>query len=514
MPALTTRQRDLLNLLLDANAPLGAADLASQMQLTPRQVSYDLKGVRQWLAKHNVSLNATPGIGIELIGQPQQFKKIAHELAMEGNFQLILTADERQQLLAILLLTIDEPVILYQLQQLAQVSRTTILKDLDIIESWLSTQSLVLERRPNYGFWIEGSEQERRQTLATLMWSETIWPDGIVEIVHGRGLIFPLAADAHLLPLVKQTADVLDSWEVVRSFGQVAYAEAQLGGRFTDDAVLHLALTMAIQSYRNQKREQLTIQTEHINWLKTLAVWPIASKIANHLSWRSHDKWPPLEIAGLAISILTAPRNDRWPDDLALDKSFTSLIDSLMEAIGREYKIPNLTEDNMLRDGLTTYIIPACLRQRFNIWLPQALFSTTLSPKYALEREIAHKLAHIVAEQTDIELPEHEINSLTLLLRAAYIRERPTKIQQVVVVCPSGMATAQLLVARLKARFPRLGNIKVLSIRELSKTDFRETELIISTAPLPYTIPEPIEVIQVHPLLLPEDIEKITQRLA
>jgi hypothetical protein len=45
MTSLTTRQRDLLHLLLDADAPLGSAELAANMQLTARQVSYDLKGL-------------------------------------------------------------------------------------------------------------------------------------------------------------------------------------------------------------------------------------------------------------------------------------------------------------------------------------------------------------------------------------------------------------------------------------------------------------------------------------
>ena len=50
MFSLTTRQRDLLHILLDAEAPMGAAELADQMQLTPRQVNYGLNGLKKWLA--------------------------------------------------------------------------------------------------------------------------------------------------------------------------------------------------------------------------------------------------------------------------------------------------------------------------------------------------------------------------------------------------------------------------------------------------------------------------------
>ena len=45
------------------------------------------------------------------------------------------------------------------------------------------------------------------------------------------------------------------------------------------------------------------------------------------------------------------------------------------------------------------------------------------------------------------------------------------------------MATAQLLVARLKARFPRMGKFRVVSLRELDQEILILLELIITTVP-------------------------------
>ncbi|MEJ2747573.1 MAG: hypothetical protein P8183_06655, partial [Anaerolineae bacterium] len=175
---------------------------------------------------------------------------------------------------------------------------------------------------------------------------------------------------------------------------------------------------------------------------------------------------------------------------------------------------PDLKEDMTLRDGIVTQIIPACLRHRFNLWLPSSLPGAALSEKYIFEHQLAHDLAGIITRHTGIVLPDGDINNIALLLRAAFIRERPYKLQEVIVVCPSGMATAQLLVARLKARFPRLGTFKVVSLRKLTPAQLTAVELIITTVPLPANISKQVKVIQVHPLLLPEDIETITQWLA
>jgi mannitol operon transcriptional antiterminator len=146
------------------------------------------------------------------------------------------------------------------------------------------------------------------------------------------------------------------------------------------------------------------------------------------------------------------------------------------------------------------------------VWLPTSQHGVALSQDYIDEHSLAHELADIVEQHTQVTLAANEINNIALLLRAAFIRERPNRSQEVIVVCPSGMATAQLLMARLKARVPRLGNLRVVSLRELS-SKVGTAELIITTVPLPDTFKSNVKVIKVHPLLLPEDIETITHWL-
>ena len=515
MTALTTRQRDILYLLLEAQGPLGAVDLAERMQITPRQVNYGLKGLRTWLAQRQINLEVTPGIGAELICSAEQQRVLTHELTAKAHFQLVLSIEQRQQLMTLILLVSDEPLILYQLQQLAQVSRTTILKDLEAIETWIRTQGLILERRQNYGVRVEGSEQQRRQALAAFLWGQASLGQPLTEMTHTQGLKFDLGSDAELLPIVAHAKEIIRSWDTRRTFGQVTFAEDQLGGRFTDDAVLYLALVLAIQTQRVQTGNALQLEERTWAWLQELGVWPTAVQISRHLGRQLHSNWPDSEIAAIAMHILAAPRNERWPGDLEIDQTFTELIDELVQHITAAFNIAGLEQDKTLRDGLVIQIIPACLRHRFGLWLPPSLPTMTLSEKYTFELNLACSLAEIIAERTAVSLPESEINNIALLLRAAYIREQPNRIQEVIVVCPSGMATAQLLVARLKTRFPRLGVLRVVSMRELNQELTARAELIITTVPLPgSTVKNQSNVIQVHPLLLPEDVERITQWLA
>ena len=250
--SLTTRQRDILKLLVESNEPLGSADLAKQMELTSRQINYGLKGLRVWLEQRNVMLKVTPGVGAELLCSSEKSLELLGELAADDRFQLVLSAEERQQLIALILLISEEPFILYQLQQLTEVSRTTILKDLEPIEAWIKTHDLRLERRPNYGFRVVGSESEHRQAISALTWGQTPLGKSLFKIDHARGLIFDLGSDANLMPIVEKSRMALNQWDMQRTFSQVAFVETQLDGRFTDDGRFGFSFKFGYSNGTNQ----------------------------------------------------------------------------------------------------------------------------------------------------------------------------------------------------------------------------------------------------------------------
>ncbi len=284
MTALTTRQRDLLKVLLNSSSPMGAEDLAAQMRLTPRQVSYGLKGVKHWLTERNVEIAITPGVGIELNCSESEANRLLEDIVSSTKMQLVLSVEERQQLLALILLVADAPMFLAELEELAQVSRSTISKDLDVIEAWAEQHGMKMTRRQNFGVEFEGGERLHQEMITALLWGETLLGKALTEITHKRGLVFSLHQDASLLPLVEHSDKAIQAWNMNRVFAQVAFAEAQLGGRFTDDAVLHLALVFAIQTDRISKGYHLDISQENVVWMKSLPVWSIARVVANGIS--------------------------------------------------------------------------------------------------------------------------------------------------------------------------------------------------------------------------------------
>lgn len=518
MISLTTRQRDLLRHLLESEETLVIGDLADQMGLSARQVNYGLKGVRTWLEQRSIPLRITPGIGIELITTSTKRDELLLELRSGEEYELVLSAGQRRQLIALQLLINSDPTVLHNFQNVIQVSRTTILKDLEEVETWLARFSLELIRKPNLGTWISGSEWKTRQALTALLWGETFFDDSIFLMNHMHGLVFALESDAKLLPILQETQHLANELPIKQATTLVATAEAEMGGRFTDHEVLHLSLALAIQLYRIQRGQPIAngiLSGSEADKLQRNPVWAQADHLLTQVQ-------PDLaqvagyqnEVNAFAISLLAGAKNERWPGDPETEKEFDSLISRLLNLAEEAYDLPGLAHDSTLRDGLIANVIPACLRQQFDLWSPIARQSGQLSAeKYPFEHDIAADLAAEVKAYTTYDLPANEINNLALLLRAAWIRERPHRLRKVIVVCPSGMATAQLLVARLKARFPRLEKLNVVSMREIAAQNLNEDDLILTTIPL-VDLDVPAAIIQVHPLLLPEDVATITDWLA
>lgn len=513
MLSLTTTQRDLLRQLLAADEPCSASTLGERLHLTTRQVQYGLREVRPWLEQRRVDLRHIPGVGVQVVGSPERRGALLAELTSQAKFQLVLTADQRQQLLALLLVVAAEPIILGQFQEDLVVARATALKDLDAVEPWLLGFGLAVARRQHRGIWVEGDELARRQALAAMLWGDVPFDRPITTLAPGGGFAFALAHDAALLPLAGRVNALLGAWDLAVAREWVARAEGALGGRFTEEAVDTLALALAVQRQRIGAGQVIAWDPETLRWLQARPAWGVAEGLGARL-------WPDLpgdagaaETAALALELSARPRDEPWRHDLGADPPLAALLGRLLGQIAQAYAIPALADDRLLRDGLEAHLLPAGVRRRFGLWAPPAHGDLPAEPD-PVERRVVAQLAAELRAATGLELPADAEGELLMLLRAAAVRARPERPRHILVVCPSGMATTQLLVARLRARLPRLGTYEVLPLRSLTPERVAEADLIISTVPLAQAGSLPVTVIQVHPALRSEDIAALMHWMA
>ena len=512
MLSLTTWQRDLLQHLINTGEPLDPTVYGHQLHLTLRQIRYGLREIESWLQRRQVLLVNTPRSGLQIVCTPEQRQRLLAELSSDTKFQLILTPEQRQQLLILSLLVACNPLILHQLQQDLIVSRMTVLKDLDVVGDWLKNFDLTVERRQHRGCWVEGAETARRQALAALLWGDVQLGQPIMSVQNMGGIVFALAQDAGL-PIVRQVNGLVSNWNLADSRQVVVKAEAELEVRFTEEAIILILLALAIQTQRVRAGQEVEWNAEVIEWVQSQIVWPVMVKLGSQFWPSLAEETRTAETATLALQFLSNARDVAWPHKAGADQTFSKLITRLMASIANAYEVPELAHDQMLYDGLDALIMPAYVRQRFGLWTPRRSQADAYDELYTRERAIAARVADEVIAATNIPLQEAVLDELVLLLRAAIIRAQPERTRHILVVCPSGMATTQLLVAQLRARFLHVGTFEVLPMRELSAERIVNADLLITTVPLVLPPDPPITVIQVHPLLMSEDITALTQWL-
>ncbi len=422
----------------------------------------------------------------------------------------MLTPEQRQQLICFLLLIETEPVILTRIGLHLKISRSTVISDLDQVEAWLADWDIRLERKQNYGISILCTEKQRQQVLLSLIWGKSPFSPSVFEVSYQKGLIFSLAEDIHSTPLVKDIDDFLHLFNMKKIFNKVIFIEDSLGGRFTDEAVLYLALVFSILLARMKMGEHIQVDLAELAKFKDTQEWRAAERMVTNLDSYEAPLWEQGDIAYVVMHIYSSPLLENWVSDLERVNGFKDLFEELLVAINSLYQIDGLTEDPTLREGIINYLVPVFNQHAFGLWFPKANVDLSSIDECEAEYELVDRLAAIIHKRTTIALEDEDKDMLVAFLRAAYIRLRSYQFSNVLLVCPSGMATAQLLTARLKTRFPHLGKLTVVSFRELDAEKVATADLIITLMPLAEDFGKDKPIIQVSPQLLQCDIDAIT----
>ncbi|MCI1987091.1 MAG: helix-turn-helix domain-containing protein, partial [Lactobacillus sp.] len=66
MAELSTRQKQVVKILVNAEVPVTAKELANSHNVSVRTMRYDLNTIRDWLVEHSASLASQPHKGLWL----------------------------------------------------------------------------------------------------------------------------------------------------------------------------------------------------------------------------------------------------------------------------------------------------------------------------------------------------------------------------------------------------------------------------------------------------------------
>lgn len=501
-PHLDTRVIRMLRWLLDQDDLRSTEDLAADLGLGTRVVRYRLGAVDSYLRSRGYHLVRRRGSGVWIDASPDARSTLREELSAIDQAPRVYARDERNHvLLADLLWTAPDSTSLDRLHAVLEVSKASARRDLKRNEEWLDRYNLVLSRRPGVGISVVGPETRIRQALVQLtieaipdevLAELTVRPFEEAKLVKVR---VPAGVRDHIarLPL-QRTAELVSAL----SFGKVLKE---------GNNELVFCIYLAVTAARLRAGHGILMDAGQHRSLADHPVSDTADSIARTFGDQFDLTLDELEVAGITRYLLGLATLSSEPDEKEAPSS-SALLETLMLMAAELIDEP-LGHDPELRRSLAQHLDRLGVRLRYGLPVFNPLLDE-VQRRYPDVHKVAAEMGDVIATHFQGHVTEDEVGYVTMYLAGALERSGLRARRRVVVVCPSGMATAWVLVSRLQAEFPQLEVVRVLSSRSVQTLDDDAVDLVISTIPL---TTDAAPVVVVNALLPANDVRMLLGKI-
>lgn len=498
---LDSRVIRILRWLLDQEGPRSTEDLAADLGLSQRAVRYRLGAAEAYLRSHGARLARRPGSGLWVEADDEVRDVINEDLAGSATAPRVYAPEERVHVvLGHLLTTAPESTSVDELERILEVSKASARRDLQRTEPWLERHGLPLLRKPGVGISVVGTERAIRQALVQLLF-EAVPEDVLLELCEGD------FADSGLAK-VRLPAGVRDQlaamplrtcWQLV-STSPISWTIAQ------GNSELVFAMYLAITASRLRNGKEISLETGQHRSLADHPIAPTAGVLAEEFSAAVGIILSDKEKAGITEYLLGLATLSSTPTQA--DDANEELLDDLLEVAASKLH-PTLRGDPELRRGLALHLERLAVRLRYGLPIHNPLLREVIE-RYPDVHHIARRLGDKISQALGAVIAEDEVGYITMYLSGALERSRLAPRRRALVVCPSGMATAWVLVSRIQSEFPQLELVSVIAARDYLDHLGEDIDVVISTVDLP---PRTVPTVVVSPLLSADDVRHIGSHL-
>ena len=501
---MTARMRAILSALLAADGYVPAERIGSEIGVSSRTITRELHGLEMALMPYGITLLRRTGAGFMLAGDPEDLRHLRKHLASGGNVHQELSPDQRRSILTTRLLMADEPLKLFTLARLLNVTDSTVSHDLDRLQPHLAEQRIALVRRPGLGVYVEGAERDIRSALVRMIHDHVDETELLALVGDDGGEGAAHAADRALLGLVDGVQ--------IRTIDD-AVAEEMRGRHIPDTARVGLVVHLALAVRRLQQRDTIAMDAETLEELRGTEEFAAARVIAERLGAAFELTVPEAEIGYITMHLLGA-RGMALPVGAGRVDNFrlVQIAQSIMRLASEKSGAPLLRSRTLL-SGLVNHLAPALHRLKLRMDIRNPLLAQ-MEAEHPELMEIARYATRMMEEEVGAPLPADEIAYIAIHIGAALTEAGGDRsIVRVLVACPTGLGTSRLLASRIRRAYERIRVVGELSSLALTAHEItqRSADFVVSTVPLP---PLPVPVVVASAFLTASDRARIDAVLA
>ena len=484
---LTNREKSILEILLRSqHLFMPIKDISKVLGVSIKTIQRELKNVELTLKKFGLDLERATGKGIRINGADKDVARFKSLLNNVHNYEL--NQEERVIIIFYRLMTSKYPLKVNNLSKELSISNTTIIQDLTFFEEKILQLPIKLIRKRGYGIELVGRERDKRLSFINLLMTR-------IE----KSSLYSLKDDEFVFFNENdKVLEIMDSKLILAIERILEKTLPNLPFVLTDYSKLEILLYLALSVKRIQMNNYIKQESS-----KDSALYPeykTSFIIHNYISQLISMDIPKGEVSFFAEYLKGSKRIGQFDINEKLDINLLAieLIDLISKHTGYQFK-----QDKRFMDGLISHLEPLFNRVKNGIFVYNPIKDEIKKDYFILFNVLEGILKY---KFPNLNFSEDEIGFLTIHFASAIPTLKQMPKISTLVVCTNGIGASRMLSKRLLDNFPQLSIIEESSIKELSKQDIDNFDIIISTVGI-YNAN--FDYILVNPMLGAEDIISI-----
>ena len=462
---------------------INSIELADMLGVSSRTVKRDLKEISEILKDNGAEVEATNQGYRLIINEDELFSQFIDENISSSAEVSGKKSDKVNGILELLLsnLYINQDKIADELY----ISRSSINKVMMDVKNILSEYKITIQNKPHYGYILEGNEIDIRNCMVRFLTQRK--EDNSI-LISNRLVGFKEEDYYNLLEEIK---NIFNDLKI----------------RKNDIEINYITRYIVISIFRVKYNCEIVLD-DNINISLDNSVISASKTIAKKIKERFKVEFTFEDILYISYIIGNNHIEIKELDDSGI--SVEQMVIHAIDKIKNEYDI-DFFRDGTLLKGLINHLYTSYSRYCLNVTLDNPLINLIKS-KYIEAYNYSILFSKVFKEEYGISMTEEDIGYIALHFAASLERYIMNNSLKAIIVCSSGVGTAELLKTRITKKFQNIAIKGVYPAYILDSLELSDIDLIISTVNLEGVSLEK-EVINVSPLLTDEDEEKINEHI-
>lgn len=486
------KERSLLRFLLENESDfLSSQKIGSEVGLSDKTVRKYLNNLESVLTEHGAELLIKQGLGYQLVVRhPIQFDVFSQSLRENvRNVSDISRIEENSDRISFILNKLcfeNEKISIKQLACDLYISKTTASNLVSEVRAILKQYSLELANDGEQGMRLVGEERTIRHFIMDYFFTDKFGSSFSLVTDNQRSL-----AEQHYTEIALIVLD------------ECRDAKVKLSDFIIRNLIMHILLMI--------KRIKKGFQIAPFEISQDIAQsieYNVALKIIHRIEKVMQLEFPEEEAGFIALHLsANANRAHSLGNTSAQLSDLENELNQMLLTMEAETSIP-FANDTVLYNGLKTHCQTLLNRLKHRIHLKNPLLET-IQKDYADTFALTKRYFKEVSFLKNFEVSDDEWAYIALHITAAVERHKNKRKVRTLVVCATGVGSAQMLKTRLENEFGSYLNIMdVVSYYEITEDMLDRVDLIVSSIDLSHMI-LPIPMITVSVFLTDADVKEI-----